>query len=108
MSKIKVLQLGKGVYQYYRDNVKGNQNTPYEIAQRKLTRNVMLALTNKIDEDKYLFLYGNLHIFVEGNTIVKLENYKGGVNWFWKDLKNYYKLNHKLGINEPKQKRKVS
>lgn len=106
---MKLLQMGKGIFKYYRENVKGNENTPYKIAQRKLTRNAKMAVKVKISDSKTLYLYGELHILVDGNKITKIINHKGdNANWFWKDLNLYNELNHKLGINEPKQKRKVS
>jgi hypothetical protein len=98
--KIKLLQLGKGVCQYYRKNVKGNQLAPLELIQKKLTRNTYLALKLEYDSQRTLYLYGNLHIWVKGNTIYKIKNMRGGPNWFYKDEKKYEELNELLGIKE--------
>lgn len=93
---MKIYQLGKGVYQYYKSNVKGNEDTPYELAQRKLTRNIALAA--KVNEEYYM--YGNLHIVLNGNTIVKIMNYREPINWFYKNKKQYYRLNKILMIDK--------
>jgi len=94
---MKYCQLGKGVYQYYKNYVKGNQHVSHQLAQRKLTRNIALAF--KFSDEYYI--YGNLHIQLKGNTIVQLINHKGEpAKWFYKNMKKYHYLNKIMKINE--------
>lgn len=75
---LKLLQLGKGVAKYYRQNVKGNKDADCSMIQRKLTRNVLVGKRIKPKEEgKTLYIYGNLEILVVGNTIVWLKNNSG-------------------------------
>jgi hypothetical protein len=89
-------------YDYYRTNVKGNENITYEMARRKLTRNALLG--KYIDTDEYgrkLIYYGNLSIIVDkDNTIVWLKNYPKQNFHFNVDKAEYERLNRKLGIVE--------
>jgi hypothetical protein len=94
--KAKLFQLGKGVVKYYRNKVKGNVDAPINLIQRKLTRNIMLAY--RVNEKHYI--YGNLHIFVDGNTIIGLVNARKRLKGFIKDWNKYEWLNELLGIRE--------
>lgn len=75
---MELLQLGKGVLPYYRKHVRGNEDIDQNLAQRKLTRNVLLAKKALCDEQgKVLYLYGNLEILVVNDTIVWIKNHPG-------------------------------
>ncbi|MED3792448.1 hypothetical protein P4571_08325 [Niallia alba] len=99
---MKILQISKNVFDYYRNNVKGNENTSSEQIQRKLTRNMLLA--HKVDSTGYhgqMYQYGCLWFVV---------NKRGKVTWIkngcfpptnWKlDTKRYIELNRDLGIKD--------
>jgi hypothetical protein len=106
---MRLLQLRKGIVQYYRDHVKGNKDTPYEIIQRKLTRNVALAFHMPQDEihkklNLHLYLYGNLKILVRGKKIIGIKNLRYKNDWFYLDQQKYDELNKLLGIDIYEQK----
>jgi hypothetical protein len=94
----KPLRLGRDVYQYYRDNVKGNKNISKEQARLKLTRNVMLAEEGKHKGNRKMYMYGNLWMLVVKDKIVWIKNLKAKNNSFSKDLERYNQINKELGI----------
>lgn len=99
MSRLKMLQMGKGVYQEYVNTVKGNENTPYDVAHKKLSRNVILGRKISTNGETTLYHYGNLDITVVGNTITGIKNNKGNIGRkFKKNIPRYIKLNKQLGI----------
>ncbi|MFS1518603.1 hypothetical protein V1503_19380 [Bacillus sp. SCS-151] len=103
---MKLLKLADEVYEYYRGNVKGNHNTSFDLARRKITRNVHLAkrlhqnnLFNRLKGIKK-YQYGNLHIIVKRDTVIHIVNYKGTTlhnDWNF-DKKKYKQLSVELGI----------
>lgn len=98
----KPLKLSKIAYERYCKNVKGNSETTYQQANKKLTRNVIMASKFKwknamSSKNRFIFNYGFLQIDVSGNTIVTVKNMQP----FKKFVKSeflYNKLNKKLGI----------
>jgi hypothetical protein len=99
---MELLKLRTGAYFYYRNHVKGNKNTDYQLAKLKLNRNVLLAKKLPIKKDRpnrLLYYYGNLAIIVEDDTIVWLQNYRDRNNHFYVDKNKYKELNKTLGIN---------
>lgn len=106
---MKLLQMGKGVYQKYRETVKGNQHTTYPQAQKKLTRNVKLAsaINPGKFEDRQLYGYGSLQILVAGNKIVWIKNKCRIVKGWEKDTNEYERLNKALGITEAEDMEKA-
>lgn len=105
MEEIKLLMLGKGVAQYYRRNVKGNENASHLDIQKKLTRNVLLAKPVPPKADKpnlRLYLYGQLEILVEdGKRVVWLKNDINANRKHTKiNKKRKRKLNQLLNISE--------
>lgn len=72
MTEIKLLKVTKSAMDYYRKNIKGNENATELDIQKKLTRNVYLAIpTKRRNEEAQLFLYGRLEILVKnGDEIV--------------------------------------
>lgn len=116
MKEIKVLDLKESAFEEYRTQVKGNTNISFELAQKKLTRNVLLAAENKSWKNKLLlqreYLYGHLRIIVRLGEIIKVENHIDEVDpsW-WLNQKKYIYLSRALGIKQdkykPKKKKKV-
>jgi hypothetical protein len=95
------------VFQYYRENVRDNENTIRDQVARKLTRNVLLAM--EVQPRNFLetwcgntkYIYGNLHIIVKRGKVVKLYNHyektKAYGGWFL-DKKKKAQLTKELGI----------
>jgi ribonuclease HI len=71
-----------------------NKNCSKLIAQRKLTRNIILSIKEKEEAGVTLYRYGNLNIYVEDNTIVRLE--KGAYLKGFKKSKDEYRRLNKL------------
>src|SRR5690606_3876705 len=82
--------------------VKGNDGLSQQMIQRKLTRNIALAFRVPIEDDRYVYLYGNLHIYTKGNIITKIRNYKLPNDWFYLDRQKKRELNKMLGIKNQK------
>lgn len=105
---MKLYMLGKGVSQYYKTHVKGNQFADQNLIQKKLTRNVILSKKYQLANNEKLYIYGNLLIFTKGNTIVRLNNIKGnGIIEYDVDKEKYNQLNKELKIPSPKQTKNV-
>jgi hypothetical protein len=104
---LKILKLTDEVFQYYRENVRDNENISRDQAARKLTRNVLLAM--EVPPRNFLetwtgntkYIYGNLHIIVKRGKVIKLFNNYGKAKayggWFL-DKKKYTQLTKELGI----------
>jgi hypothetical protein len=102
---MKLLKLKRGIFSQYRKRVKGNKDTPYHIVQAKLTRNVALAYrvpqtpTDKQQGIQH-YQYGNLHIQVKDDTVVKIRNHNYFGGGFRKDKQRYKELNDLLGVTD--------
>lgn len=108
---IKLYDLKAEAYEEYRTQVKGNENTPYDLARKKLTRNVLLGVKKKGVLNtltlKQEYIYGNLKIVMRFGTIVKIENHTTDVVKGWKlNKKEYERLSKELGITDSKFKKK--
>jgi hypothetical protein len=77
METPKINNLSPGAYRYYIHNVRGNENTDFETARRKLSRNIQLGIKAPKVEGKPdgIYYYGNLTIKLVNDTIVWLNNY---------------------------------
>lgn len=96
---MKLYEVSQGVCNYYRKHVKGNQEVSDVEVQKKLTRNInMTKVTVPLSNNRVIYLYGNLHITVKGNKIIKLKNNKQPTDWFYKDRKKFNELNQMLGL----------
>lgn len=104
MSEIRLFKLTNRAYNHYCNATRGNSETSYELAQRKLTRNILLSMKLDIGKKKIVYIYGQLHIFTKGNTITWIENIPCQHDWFYKDMNEYERLNEVLGINELENK----
>lgn len=96
----KVLELTENAYRYYRSCVEGNRFVSFELARKKLTRNILLArkvpnLT--VDASKQLYIYGHLQILVQSDKIVWVKDEPKRCR-FSKDMKKFAKLNKMLDI----------
>jgi hypothetical protein len=105
---IPLLEFGIGIFNKYRSQVAKNENITYEDAQKKLTRNMILAHQefNPYAEDGdesdqgTLYKYGHLWFIVRNNRVKWLRTNCHHV-WGWeKDMKKYNELNQILGIAE--------
>jgi hypothetical protein len=109
---IRLLNLKESAYQYYRTNVKGNLNISFDQAQKKLTRNVLLAVEKtslkNILKCQQVYIYGNLKIIVRFGTIIEIENHIQDIVPGWTlDQKKYEQISRELGIYENKFKQNV-
>lgn len=113
---MKLFNLKKSAYEYYRLNTRDNENTSFELAQKKLTRNIHLAAkkesvsnTLKLQQE---YIYGNMKIIVRFGAIVEIDNNpKHAIDGWYLNRKKYIKLSKELGIddnkfNKPMKKRK--
>ena len=108
---IKVYDLTAEAYETYRQSVKGNEETSYDLARKKLTRNIKLGVKKKgvlnFLKLQQEFIYGNLKITVKSGSIVKIENHTADVVKGWKlNKKEYERLSNELGIPDSKFKKK--
>lgn len=108
---IKVYDLTAEAYEEYRTQVKGNSETSYELARKKLTRNVLLGVKKKGVLNtltlKQEYIYGNLKIVMRFGTIVKIENHTADTVSGWKlNKKEYERLSKLLDIPDSKFKKK--
>jgi hypothetical protein len=96
---MKLLDLKPSAYNYYIKNVKNNQDTSFQRAREKLSRNVECGYSYGFDGfNREIIMYGCLRIIVKDGTVVWLDNYKGGKYPYDIDLHKYEKINKELGI----------
>jgi hypothetical protein len=104
--KLKILKLTDKVYDTYKSFVRHNDDITRELAEKKLTRNVMLAkeVEPRSEFEKQIgnrvYQYGNLQIVVRRDKVVHIWNNKG-VNAYtnWElDIVKYVELSRELGI----------
>jgi hypothetical protein len=97
--RLKMLELKRGVYYYYKHNVRGNRYIDFDTARKKLSRNVELATSQGFDGyGREILLYGNLEIVVKDDKIIWIQNHKGENMPYKVDEKRYDKLNKKYGL----------
>jgi hypothetical protein len=106
-----LLEIKQSAFEYYRNNVRGNETISYEQAQKKLTRNVILAAERKRLKNfircEQEYVYGCLKIIVRFGTIVEIENYITDIVLDWtKDEEKYEQITKELGITEDKKVKK--
>lgn len=97
---MELFKLGKGAFHHYRNSVRGNQNISFEEAQRKLTRNIQLAIEVQPEkyDDKQLYMYGKLGILVVRDKIIWVKNNLHSPKSWKKDRKKLSSLNKELAI----------
>lgn len=97
----KLFSITDNVYSAYKKGVRGNSDTTYDMARRKLTRNILMAddITPKRFSSGYkVYQYGQLRMYVSGGQIHWLKNNCLTGKKFIKDKQLYDELNIKLGI----------
>jgi hypothetical protein len=103
---LKLVTISDKAFRYYKKRVKGNKDITYDLACRKLTRNIILAdrVPARTDEEiakrNEVYLYGNLFILKRGNHVIHLWNHKNTNAYTgWElDRVKYYELSKELGI----------
>lgn len=101
---MELYSLAKGAYYYYRSSCKGNSEITYDMARKKLTRNILLARfippRNEQEESdgKEMYFYGNLQILVKNDEIVYIMNSDQKCPGWTKNVELYNELNRILGI----------
>ena len=106
-----MLEIKQSAFEYYRNNVRGNATISYEQAQKKLSRNVLLAVEKKRLKNfircEHEYIYGCMRIIVKSGTIVEIENYITDIVPDWtKDEEKYEQITKELGIHEDKNKKR--
>jgi hypothetical protein len=104
--KLELLNLTNKAFRYYSKRVKGNEDITYDLARRKLTRNVMLAAEipprdqSDLEKGNKLYHYGNLHILVKGDWVINIKNHRNTNSYTgWElDRFKYVELTIALGI----------
>lgn len=103
---MKLITISDKAFRYYKRKVRGNKDITYDLACKKLTRNIILAKKvparneEEIAKRNELFLYGNLFILKRGNMVIHLWNHKN-TNAYedWElDQAKYDELSKELGI----------
>lgn len=103
LNKLKNVIVSERVYNHYITHIKNNENDTYEIARKKLIRNIILSDWQPINKNRIerrLFNYGNLSILWDENLneIVWLDN-KVGRYSFYVDQDKKKWINKELRIN---------
>jgi hypothetical protein len=97
--KLWLYKVSPEVTEYYRLNVKNNENTPDDLIQRKLTRNILMSKYLDNDEKgNRVYLYGKLLLIVNRDReVIEISNYTIESGWH-KNVAKYNRLNQLLGI----------
>lgn len=100
---MEILKMSPHAYEYYKANVRGNEDISYDQACRKMTRNVQLCKEFAPEQvtkqfRKATYTYGNLKISVRGKKVISLVNHKGTASKMKIDEKRYIELSRELGI----------
>jgi len=92
--------LPKNVYKIYRETVKGNEDTSYDQASRKMYRNMLLAYKSERPDGSHHYKYGCLHFNVANNKVVWMRNNNTPQKGWKRNNREYIRLNKELGIND--------
>lgn len=92
-----LLELNDKALNAYRNNVKGNAELDYDVIQRKMTRNMLLAETLYKSETKAIYQYGSMRFEVKNGVVKWLTNNHKFSGWKL-DKKEYVRLSNELGI----------
>jgi hypothetical protein len=100
--KHEILKFKKGLFDYYKETVSGNKDITLDQAQKKMTRNMLLAA--KADSTNFhaqKYMYGNLHFIVNERGVITWMKNKQYAPQGWKsDKKLYVQLSEELGIED--------
>jgi hypothetical protein len=102
--KIKLLELTPRVFHEYRNATANNQNITYEMARKKLTRNMLLAYEeydpyNENEGNGTMYKYGYCQFIVKNRTVIWMKSFGKYPKGWSKDYDKYVELNRILGIN---------
>jgi hypothetical protein len=102
---VQIFEITDRVYEYYKQNVKGNEDVTKDQAAKKLSRNVMLAKEipprneQDISKGNKMYYYGSLHIVLKGDKIIYLNNHRGSKCYGWElDQEKYEKISTEFEI----------
>lgn len=100
MTNVKVYKMTKNAYRDYKYGVGGNLDLDIETARRKVSRNIMLAIPEKISKFITRYYYGSLHIYVNTSSdlIIKIKNGMTPHDLWEKHRKNHRKTSKLLNI----------
>lgn len=98
---VKLLELTPKTFKYYREELNGNSNDSYDLAKRKMTRNMILAQRQPEIELKKgeKYCYGSLHFLVVDNRVVWIKNRCSKPTGWILDKNDYIELNEMLWID---------
>lgn len=101
--EVELIKLNKASLSYYQRFVKGNENITEDQANRKMTRNMLLALPYKRDSDarvspRVWYSYGCLRFIVKDGEVIWIQNKLPVMKSWHKDYEKYEILNKKLEI----------
>lgn len=96
------LRLTEQAYIYYCNTFLRNEETSFDDARKKLTRNVILSIgfgkgKPKMINQSHVFYYGTMEIRVKGNTIVHIKRNEQAAG-FTKNKRKYRYLNEYFGL----------
>jgi hypothetical protein len=100
--KHEILKFKKGLFDYYRNTVSGNNEITMDQARRKMTRNMLLAAKSDSTEfNSQRYMYGSLHFNVnERGVITWIGNRKFTPQGWELDKEAYVRLSRELGVED--------
>lgn len=101
--KVELIKLNKASLSYYQRFVKANENISEDQANRKMTRNMLLAMPYKKDSEakknpRVWYSYGCLRFIVKNNEVIWIQNKLPMMKGWYKDYEKYETLNKELEI----------
>lgn len=101
--EIELIKLNLTCLSYYQRFVKANENISEDQANRKMTRNMMLAMAYKRDGEakkspRVWYSYGCLRFIVKNGEVIWIQNKLPMMKGWYKDYEKYAQLNKELGI----------
>lgn len=99
-TQLKLLKFTGKTFNYYKNRVAGNKEITYDQAQRKMTRNAILAKkANSTEYESKLYMYGSLWFLVtDDDRIVWMRNNCFKPQGWNIDKETYIKLCKELSI----------
>lgn len=99
--RMKLVQFRDEMFQQYKNKIKGCEHISLLEAEKKMSRNMILA--HKPDSTGYkgqMYQYGSLWFVVVRNRITWLRNHCDVPEGWTLDIEEYRRLNKELGIKE--------
>lgn len=97
-----ILQFKKGLFQYYKEQVEGNDEISLEQARKKMTRNMRLATkANSTGFHSQKYMYGSLHFIVSDRGVITwIKNRQYSPQGWSVDKEEYVRSSEELGIED--------